>query len=50
VAVRSDRGIAAPIDLDGKRVGLDTPRNTAGLGMRGILAEPAGVDPASIER
>ena len=42
-------GIEAPADLNGKRVGLDTVQNSAGLWMRGILQDHYGVDLRSIE-
>jgi 4,5-dihydroxyphthalate decarboxylase len=42
-------GIDAPADLNGKRVGLDTLQNSAGLWMRGILQDHYGVDLRSIE-
>ncbi len=44
-----NRGIAQPADLNGKKVGLRTMRNTAGLWMRGILQDHYGVDLKSIE-
>ncbi len=46
---RSDCGIDKPADLNGKRVGLDTLQNSAGLWMRGILQDHYGVDLRSIE-
>lgn len=46
---RSDCGIEKPADLNGKRVGLDTLQNSAGLWMRGILQDHYGVDLRSIE-
>ncbi|HEV8342346.1 MAG TPA: ABC transporter substrate-binding protein [Candidatus Binatia bacterium] len=42
-------GIERPADLNGKRVGLDTLQNSAGLWMRGILQDHYGVDLKSIE-
>jgi len=42
-------GIEKPADLNGKRVGLDTLQNSAGLWMRGILQDHYGVDLRSIE-
>jgi 4,5-dihydroxyphthalate decarboxylase len=42
-------GIEKPSDLNGRRVGLDTLQNSAGLWMRGILQDYYGVDLASIE-
>ena len=46
---RTDAGIERPSDLNGKRVGLDTLQNSAGLWMRGILQDHYGVDLRSIE-
>jgi len=46
---RMDCGIEKPSDLNGKRVGLDTLQNSAGLWMRGILQDHYGVDLKSIE-
>lgn len=46
---RMDCGIEKPADLNGKRVGLDTLQNSAGLWMRGILQDHYGVDLKSIE-
>ncbi|MGH7772062.1 MAG: PhnD/SsuA/transferrin family substrate-binding protein [Candidatus Binatia bacterium] len=46
---RADCGIEKPTDLNGKRVGLDTLQNSAGLWMRGILQDHYGVDLKSIE-
>lgn len=48
VYVRSDRGIAVPSDLRGRRVGLVDYQQTAALWMRGILADEHGVAPQSI--
>lgn len=45
----TDCGIERPADLNGKRVGLDTLQNSAGLWMRGILQDHYGVDLKSIE-
>lgn len=46
---RTGCGIEKPQDLNGKRVGLDTLQNSAGLWMRGILQDHYGVDLKSIE-
>ena len=46
---RTGCGIEKPADLNGRRVGLDTLQNTAGLWMRGILQDHYGVDLRSIE-
>ncbi|MEE8075518.1 MAG: ABC transporter substrate-binding protein [Candidatus Binatia bacterium] len=46
---RMDCGVEKPSDLNGKRVGLDTLQNSAGLWMRGILQDHYGVDLKSIE-
>jgi 4,5-dihydroxyphthalate decarboxylase len=42
--VRTDRGIAKPKDLEGKRVGIPEWAQTAGIYARGYLSETAGVD------
>lgn len=42
-------GIRRPRDLEGRKVGIRTWQNTAGLWLRGILADEYGVDLASIE-
>ncbi|HSC27786.1 MAG TPA: hypothetical protein VLD67_10960 [Vicinamibacterales bacterium] len=49
VVKRMDCGIEQPSDLNGRRVGLDTLQNSAGLWMRGILQDHYGVDLRSIE-
>ena len=49
VVKRANAGIDKPADLNGKRVGLDTLQNSAGLWMRGILQDHYGVDLKSIE-
>ena len=49
VVKRANAGIEKPADLNGKRVGLDTLQNSAGLWMRGILQDHYGVDLKSIE-
>jgi 4,5-dihydroxyphthalate decarboxylase len=46
---RMDCGIEKPSDLNGKRVGLDTLQNSAGLWMRGLLQDHYEVDLKSIE-
>jgi 4,5-dihydroxyphthalate decarboxylase len=46
---RTGCGIERPSDLNGKRIGLDTLQNSAGLWMRGILQDHYGVDLKSIE-
>jgi 4,5-dihydroxyphthalate decarboxylase len=46
---RMNAGIETPADLNGKRVGVDTLQNSAGLWMRGILQDHYGVDLKSIE-
>ncbi len=46
---RTNCGIDKPADLNGKRVGLDTLQNSAGLWMRGILQDHYGVNLKSIE-
>jgi 4,5-dihydroxyphthalate decarboxylase len=49
VVKRAGCGIEKPSDLNGKRIGLDTLQNSAGLWMRGILQDHYGVDLKSIE-
>jgi len=49
VVINTRCGIVNPVDLNGKRIGLRSLRNSAGLWMRGILQEHYGVDLASIE-
>jgi len=46
---RTGCGIEKPFDLNGKRVGLDTLQNSAGLWMRGILQDHYDVDLKTIE-
>ena len=46
--VRADRGIKAPKDLIGKKVGIPEWAQTAGIYARGYLAETCGVDLGSI--
>lgn len=48
VFCRADAGIEAPADLNGKRIALRTFQNTAGVWMRGILADDYGLDLESI--
>jgi 4,5-dihydroxyphthalate decarboxylase len=49
VVKHANAGIEKPADLNGKRIGLDTLQNSAGLWMRGILQDHYGVDLKSIE-
>ena len=44
IYVRSDRGIRAPKDLEGTRIGIPEWAQTAGIYVRGFLAEEYGVD------
>jgi 4,5-dihydroxyphthalate decarboxylase len=46
---RMNCGVEKPADLNGKRVGLDTLQNSAGLWMRGILQDHYGVDLKTVE-
>jgi 4,5-dihydroxyphthalate decarboxylase len=48
IYVRNDRGIRAPKDLAGRTVGIPEWAQTAGIYVRGFLAEHYGVDLASI--
>jgi 4,5-dihydroxyphthalate decarboxylase len=47
--VRSDRGIASPKDMEGKRVGIPEWAQTAGMYARGFLSETVGVDLTKIK-
>lgn len=49
VIKRMDCGIEKPSDLNGKRIGLDTLQNSAGLWMRGILQDFYRLELKSIE-
>jgi 4,5-dihydroxyphthalate decarboxylase len=49
VVKRANAGIDKPADLNGKRVGLDTLQNSAGLWMRGILQDHYALDLKSVE-
>ena len=49
VAINTHAGIAKPTDLNGRRIGLRSLRNSAGLWMRGILHDHYDVDLKSIE-
>src|SRR5580704_17373314 len=48
ISVRSDRGIRSPKDLEGRTIGIPEWAQTAGIYVRGFLAEHYGVDLASI--
>src|SRR3974390_2709479 len=48
IYVRSDRGIKSPKDLEGKTIGIPEWAQTAGIYVRGFLAEHYGVDLAAI--
>jgi 4,5-dihydroxyphthalate decarboxylase len=48
IYVRSDRGIRTAKDLEGKSVGIPEWAQTAGIYVRGMLAEDQGVDLAKI--
>jgi 4,5-dihydroxyphthalate decarboxylase len=49
VFVNSGAGIDAPRDLEGRKVGIRTWQNTAGLWIRGMLEDEYGVDLATIQ-
>lgn len=49
IFVRTDRGIAAPEDLKGRRVGLPEYQQTAAMWVRGMLADRHGVAPEDVE-
>jgi 4,5-dihydroxyphthalate decarboxylase len=48
IYVRSDRGIREPKDLEGRTIGIPEWAQTAGIYVRGFLAEHYGVDLAAI--
>jgi 4,5-dihydroxyphthalate decarboxylase len=48
IYVRGDRGIRTPKDLEGRTIGIPEWAQTAGIYVRGFLAEHYGVDLASI--
>jgi 4,5-dihydroxyphthalate decarboxylase len=48
IYVRTDRGIRAPKDLEGRTIGIPEWAQTAGIYVRGFLAEHYGVDLSSI--
>lgn len=48
IYVRADRGIKTAMDLNGKTVGIPEWAQTAGIYVRGFLAEDYGVDLSSI--
>jgi 4,5-dihydroxyphthalate decarboxylase len=49
IMVRTDRGIEAPADLKGKRIGVPEYQQTSALWSRGILQHEFGVTPRDIE-
>jgi 4,5-dihydroxyphthalate decarboxylase len=49
IYVRSDRGIKTAKDLNGKTIGIPEWAQTAGIYVRGFLAEDYGVDLSSIQ-
>jgi len=49
IYIRTDRGIARPEDLRGKRVGVPEYQMTAALWARGLLEDEYGVRPAEME-
>src|SRR6478672_12511829 len=49
IYVRADRGIKTATDLEGRAVGIPEWAQTAGIYVRGLLAEDHGVDLAKIE-
>lgn len=48
IYIRTDRGIAAPADLKGKRVGVPVYGITAAMTARGILSDEYGVKPEDV--
>jgi 4,5-dihydroxyphthalate decarboxylase len=49
IYIRTDRGIGAPADLKGRRVGVPEYQVTAAMWVRGILEDEYGVKPADLE-
>jgi 4,5-dihydroxyphthalate decarboxylase len=49
IYVRRDRGIAKPKDLEGRKIGIPEWAQTAGIYVRGFLAEHYGVDLTTID-
>jgi 4,5-dihydroxyphthalate decarboxylase len=49
VMIRTDRGIAKPEDLAGKKVGVPEFQQTSALWTRGVLRDEFGLQPASME-
>ena len=49
ILVRADAGIAAPVDLKGKRVGVPEYQQTAAIWGRGVLENEFGVRPRDME-
>src|SRR5215475_6280308 len=48
IFVRTDRGIASPVDLKGKRVGTPEYFTTMLVWMRGLLSDEYGIKPADL--
>jgi 4,5-dihydroxyphthalate decarboxylase len=48
IYVRTDRGIDAPAALKGRRIGVPDFQQTAGVWVRGMLADEYGVQPADV--
>jgi 4,5-dihydroxyphthalate decarboxylase len=48
IYIRTDKGIAAPADLKGKRIGVPEYQLTAIVWARGILADEHGVQPTDV--
>ena len=48
IYVRTDRGIHAPADLEGRKIGLAEYQLTANVWIRALLEDDFGVDPASV--
>jgi 4,5-dihydroxyphthalate decarboxylase len=48
IYIRTDKGIAAPADLKGKRIGIPEYQLTANVWARGLLADDHGVKPSDI--
>src|SRR6202046_1556271 len=48
IFVRTDRGIASPADLEGKRVGTPEYFTTMLVWMRGLLSDEYGIKPSDL--
>lgn len=49
IYIRTDRGIASPQDLKGRKVGVPDFQQTAGVWVRGLLTDEYGVKPTDVQ-